>query len=108
MTNSIAEIGQAQAILVIGSNTTEAHPIIGLQVKRAVKKNGAKLIVADPRPIPLTRIADIWLQLKPGTNVALLNGMMKVIINEGLCDLRFIEERTEGYEEFKAVIDLHL
>ena len=102
MTNSIAEIGQAQAILVIGSNTTEAHPIIGLQVKRAVRKNGAKLIVADPRPIPLTRIADIWLQLRPGTNVALLNGMMKVIIDEGLADLRFIEERTEGYEELKA------
>jgi len=105
MTNSIAEISQAQAILVIGSNTTEAHPIVGLQVKRAVRKNGSKLIVADPRPIPLTRIADIWLQLRPGTNVALLNGMMKVIIDEGLADNRFVEERTEGYEEFKAVIE---
>jgi len=91
--------------LVIGSNTTEAHPIIGLQVKKAVKKHGAKLIVADPRPIALTRLADIWLPLKPGTNVALLNGMMKVIIEEGLEDQRFIAERTEGYEEFKKLID---
>jgi len=63
------------------------------------------LIVADPRPIALTRLADIWLPLKPGTNVALLNGMMKVIIEEGLEDQRFIAERTEGYEEFKKVID---
>ncbi len=105
MTNSIAEIAGAETILVIGSNTTEAHPIVGLQVKKAVKKHGAKLIVADPRPIDLTRLADIWLPLKPGTNVALLNGMMKVIIEEGLEDQRFIAERTEGYEEFKKVID---
>ena len=105
MTNSIAEIAGAETILVIGSNTTEAHPIVGLQVKKAVKKHGAKLIVADPRPIALTRLADIWLPLKPGTNVALLNGMMKVIIEEGLEDQRFIAERTEGYEEFKKVID---
>lgn len=104
MTNSIAEIGQAKVILVIGSNTTEAHPIVGLQVKKAVRKNGGKLIVADPRPIPLTRIADIWLQLRPGTNVALLNGMMKVIIDEGLADQQFIAERTEGYEEFQKTI----
>lgn len=105
MTNSIAEISQAKAILVIGSNTTEAHPIIALQVKKAVRKNGSKLIVADPRPIALTKIADIWLQLRPGTNIALLNGMMKVIIDEGLADQRFIAERTEGYEEFKKVVD---
>ena len=105
MTNSIDEIGEAETILVIGSNTTEAHPIIGLQVKKAVKKNKAKLIVADPRPIPLTRIADIWLPLRPGTNVALLNGIMKVILEEGLEDHRFISERTEGYEEFRKGIE---
>lgn len=109
MTNSIAEIGQAKVIMVIGSNTTEAHPIVGLQVKKAVKRNGATLIVIDPRPVPLTKLAHLWLPVRPGTNVALLNGLMKVIIEEGLLDQRFIAERTEGYEEFRqTVIACHL
>jgi formate dehydrogenase alpha subunit len=98
MTNSIAEIEDSQVIFIIGSNTTENHPVIGTFVKRARKK-GAKLIVADPRVIELAEMAEVYMQMKPGTNVALLNGMMNVIINENLQDEEFIKERCENYEE---------
>ncbi|MCA9684438.1 MAG: molybdopterin-dependent oxidoreductase, partial [Myxococcales bacterium] len=83
MTNSIPEIREAELLFVIGSNTTEAHPIIAMEMKRAVRR-GAKLIVADPRAIWLSEIADTYLQLAPGTDVALLNAMTHVIITEGL------------------------
>ncbi|MBN2395203.1 MAG: formate dehydrogenase subunit alpha [Candidatus Atribacteria bacterium] len=104
MTNSIKEIANASAIYLTGSNTTENHPIIALEIKRAVTKNGAKLIVADPREIELTKYATLWLRQKPGTDVALFNGLMNVIITEGLEDKEFINERTEGYEELKKVV----
>ena len=100
MTNSIRDIGDASCILAIGTNTTATHPVIGLEVNRAVS-NGGKLIVANPREIGLVRIASIWLQHKPGTDVALLMGMMKVIADEGLADADFIKERCENYEAFK-------
>ncbi|SHO46630.1 formate dehydrogenase major subunit [Desulfopila aestuarii DSM 18488] len=99
MTNSVAEIETAKALLVIGSNTTENHPIIALRMKEAVRK-GAKLIVADPRKIPLTKFATLWLRHKPGTDSVLLNAMMNVILAEGLEDKNFINERTEGFAEF--------
>lgn len=99
MTNSVAEIQDAKALFVIGSNTTENHPIIALRMKEAVRR-GAKLIVADPRQIPLTRFATIWLRHKPGTDSVLLNAMMNVILAEGLEDKTFINERTEGFAEF--------
>ena len=101
MTNSIEEIGDAACIFAIGTNTTADHPVIALQIKQAVKKGG-KLIVADPRHIDLCDFADIWLQQKPGTDVALLMGMMKVIVDEGLLDQDFIDQRCEGFDEFKA------
>jgi formate dehydrogenase major subunit/formate dehydrogenase alpha subunit len=101
MTNSISEIRDADLLFVIGSNTTEAHPIIAMEMKRAVR-NGAKLIVADPRAIWLSEIADIHMQLRPGTDVWLLNAMAHVIINEGLVDQAFIDTYTEGFE---AVIE---
>ena len=101
MTNSIEEIADAKVILAIGTNTTVAHPIIGMQVRQAVKRGG-KLIVANPREIELCRIADIWLQQRPGTDIALIGGMMKVILDEGLVDKAFIEERTEDFESFAA------
>jgi formate dehydrogenase alpha subunit len=97
MTNSIPEIREADLLFVIGSNTTEAHPIIAMEMKRAVKR-GATLIVADPRAIWLTKIADIHMQLKPGTDVWLLNAMAHVIISEGLADRDFIEAHTEGFD----------
>jgi formate dehydrogenase alpha subunit len=103
MTNSIDEIDKADTIFVIGSNTTENHPVIGSRIKRAVK-NGAKLIVADPRDIELSKHAVVSMQLKPGTNVALLNGMMHVIIAEGLQDDEYISERTEGFDELKELV----
>ena len=100
MTNSMNEIASAQCIFSIGSNTTSSHPIIGLEVKKA-KMRGARLIVANPRRIDLCQFADVWLQQRPGTDVPLLMGMMRVIVEEGLLDSSFIEERCEGFDEFK-------
>lgn len=103
MTNSIQEILDTDAMFVIGSNTTENHPVIGAVMKQALKR-GAKLIVADPRRIELAEYADVFLQLKPGTNIALLNGMMNVIIEKGLYDKKYIEERTENFEELTNLV----
>ena len=104
MTNSINEIADSSCIFAIGTNTTEAHPIIGLRVKRAVR-NGATLIVANPKRIDLCRFADIFMQHRAGTDVPLLMGMMRVIVDEGLQDDAFISERTEDYDAFKASLD---
>ena len=104
MTNSIGEIPNAEVLFVIGANPTEAHPIIGLKIKQAVR-NGATLIVADPREIWLTRIAKMHLRLRPGTDLALVNGMANVILSEGLANEEFIKTRTEGIEEFRRVVD---
>jgi formate dehydrogenase alpha subunit len=100
MTNSINEIGDAACVFAFGTNTTSAHPVIGLEVKRAVRQGG-KLIVANPREIGLCRFADLWLRHRPGTDVALLMGMMRVIVDEGLADLSFIEERSENFDAFR-------
>jgi predicted molibdopterin-dependent oxidoreductase YjgC len=100
MTNSIPEIRDADLLFVIGSNTTEAHPIIAMEMKRAVKR-GAKLIVADPRKIWLSEIADHYMQLQPGTDVALLNAMIHVIISENLYDAAFIAKHTEDFESVR-------
>jgi len=100
MTNSINEIGDAACILAIGTNTTEDHPVIALEMKRAVN-NGGKLIVANPREIDLCRFASLWLQHSPGTDVALLMGMMRVIVDEGLLDSAFIKDRCENFDAFK-------
>jgi len=99
MTNSIDEIDVMDVMFVIGSNTTETHPVIGAKIKQR-KQQGAALIVAEPRKIELAKYADIFLQIKPGTNVAVLNGMMRAILDAGLEDKTFINERTEGYEAF--------
>ena len=99
MTNSISEIGDAQCILAIGTNTTSSHPVIGFEVKKVVRR-GARLIVASPREIDLCRLADLWLRLKPGTDVALLMGMMRVIVDDELLDSAFIKERCENFDAF--------
>lgn len=104
MTNSINEISSAACILAIGTNTTAAHPVIGLKVKSAVR-NGAKLIVANPREIELCRYADIFLNHQPGSDVVLLMGMMHVIVDEGLFDANFIEKRCENFEAFKKSLE---
>lgn len=104
MTNSIDEIECADAILAIGTNTTENHPVIGSCVKRAVRRRGTKLIVIDPRKIGLVDYSTIWLRPRPGTNVAVLNGLMNVIIEEGLYDKKYVAERTEGFETMKETL----
>ncbi len=98
MTNSISEIASADVIFVIGSNTTENHPVLALEIKKAVQQHGAKLIVADPRRIELVDYATVWLSQQPGTDVALVNGMINAIIASGLADKAFVAERTEGFE----------
>lgn len=103
MTNSINEILETDCIVVIGSNTTEAHPVTGYRIKQA-KKKGAKIIVIDPRRIELVNYCDIWLDLRPGSNTALLSGLSRIIYNDGLYDKKFIEERTEGFSAWTQII----
>jgi formate dehydrogenase alpha subunit len=103
MTNSIPEFEESDCFLITGSNTTETHPLIAMRVMRA-QKRGAKVIVVDPRDVQIAHIADIHLQQRSGTDVAWLNGMLHVIIAEGLYDQEFVAERTEGFEELKAVV----
>ncbi len=104
MTNSIPEIENNDLLFVIGSNTTETHPIIGLRMKKAYRR-GAQIIVADPRKIDLVRFSAIWLQHRPGTDVALLNAIMHVLLKEKLIDKQFIADRTEGFDAFKKSIE---
>ena len=101
MTNSIEELTDAGCIFIIGSNTSEQHPVIALKIKEA-KRRGAKIIVANPRWIDLCKIADVWLRQTPGTDVPLVLEMCRVILEEKLMDEDFISERTEGFPEFKA------
>ncbi len=104
MTNSIDELEYTDLILATGTNTTENHPVIGVKVKRATKR-GTKLIVIDPREIDLVKYADIWLRQKPGTDVAVFNGLMNVIINEGLYAKDYVKDRTEGFDALKKVVE---
>ncbi len=104
MTNSIGELKDCDCILVTGSNTTATHPIISLEIKKAVRNNNCKLIVVEPRNIDLCAISTLALHQRPGTDVAWLNGMMNVIIAEGLQNQEFIDERCEGYEELKKTV----
>ena len=103
MTNSVAEIRDSELLFVIGSNTTEAHPILGMEMKRALR-NGAKLIVADPRRIPLAELADIHLQLRPGSDVALLNGLAHVIVTEDLVDWDYVNAHTEDFDKMREAV----
>jgi formate dehydrogenase alpha subunit len=100
MTNSIADIQQAGSIFAIGTNTSANHPVIATRVRRAVM-DGAKLIVANPYEIPMAKYAHLFLQHRPGTDLALLMGMARVIVDEKLEDTAFIRERCENYEAFK-------
>jgi formate dehydrogenase major subunit/formate dehydrogenase alpha subunit len=105
MTNTMQDVVQhAQAILVIGSNTTEQHPVFGSMIRQAVIQRGVKLVVADPRRIELTEFACLHLRQRPGTDVALLNGLMYIILEKGWEDRDFIQQRTEGFEEFKSTV----
>jgi formate dehydrogenase major subunit/formate dehydrogenase alpha subunit len=103
MTNSIGEIRDADFLFVIGSNTSEAHPIIAMEMKQAVRR-GATMVVADPRSIWMTSIAEKHLQLRPGTDVWLLNSMANVIVTEGLVDQEFIDSNTEDWESVRDTV----
>ncbi len=105
MSNTAAEVIKNDVFIVTGSNTTENHPIIALQMKAAVQKYGAKMIVIDPRRLELVDFAELWLPLKPGSNVPLFSAMAHVIVSEGLVNQAFIETRTEGYDDFVQSVE---
>ena len=105
MSNSMKDVcEESKALFIIGSNTTEQHPVFGTMVRRAVRKRGLKVIVADPRKIDMVEFSVLHLQHKPGTDIALLNGLMNLIIEKGWHDQEFIENRTEGFDTFLETI----
>ena len=102
--NSYIDYEEAGCLVIIGSDANSNHPVAASRMRRAVVERGAKLIVINPRRIDMCDYADIWLRPRPGTDVALLNGMANVILNEGLSDDRFIENRTEGYDDWSDIV----
>ena len=105
MTNPIKDIEESDVILITGSNTTENHPVLSSYVKRAVSFKGAKLIVADPRKIPITSLATVWLRQHLGTDVIWINGMMHIIIKEKLYDEEYVNSRTVGLDDIKKTVE---
>jgi len=105
MTNPIGDILKTEVILAIGTDTTGNHPIIANYIMEAVHQKGIKLLVIDPRHIELVDHADLWLRHNPGTDVALINGLMHIIIKENLQDQAYIDERVEGFEELKNCVE---
>nr|MDJ0774630.1 formate dehydrogenase subunit alpha [Mastigocoleus sp. MO_167.B18] len=101
---SYVDIEKAKCIVIAGANPTEAHPVVGARIKQTVL-NGAHLVVIDPRRIELAEYADLHLQLLPGTNVPLFNALAKVLIAEDLIDRDYLNERVEGYEEFRTFVN---
>ena len=105
MSNSMDDVSkQAKSFFIIGSNTTEQHPVFGAMLRQAVRQRGAKLVVADPRKIDVTEFATLHLRQRPGTDIALINGLMYIILEKGWEDKSFIDERTENFDEFKATV----
>src|SRR5512143_1156291 len=105
MTNPFDDIvTNAQSLFIIGSNTTEQHPVFGAMIRQAVLKRKAKLVVADPRKIDIAEFATLHLRHRPGTDIALINGLMYIILEKGWEDKTFIAERTERYEEFLQTV----
>jgi formate dehydrogenase alpha subunit len=105
MTNPIKDIEKANVILITGSNTTQNHPVLSSYVKRAVSFKGTKLLVIDPRRVPIARFADLWLRPNPGTDVAWINGMMHVILKEELYDEEYVKSRTVGLDDLKQTLE---
>lgn len=103
MTNTIPEFEDADCVLVTGSNTLEAHPLIGMRILKA-KDKGAKIVVVDPRDTPLSRVATVSLRQQSGTDVAWINGMINVIISEGLHDKEFVDTRTTGFKDLRDIV----
>lgn len=107
MSNSIAEMKDLEVLLVTGSNTSETHPVISTFLREAVVKNGAKLIVADPRRIEMSQFAEVYLQLRPGTDVILFQALAHVIVEENLVDQAFLDSRVEGMEEYLPSLETY-
>ncbi|MBI4720004.1 MAG: molybdopterin-dependent oxidoreductase [Chitinivibrionia bacterium] len=105
MTNSIREVPLSDGYLLIGSNTTENHPVLGSMIKGQDQNNEKKLVVVDPREIELSKFADYYFQIRPGTNIAILNGFMHVLIKEGLYDKDFVAARCEGFDEMAKTLE---
>jgi formate dehydrogenase alpha subunit len=105
MSNTAAEVIHSDVFIVTGSNTAETHPIIALQMKAAVEKHGAKLIVVDPRRVEMVDWATLWLPERPGTDVPVFSAMAHVIIKERLYNEHFVRERTLGFEEFSKSVE---
>lgn len=104
MTNSIREIEGMEVLFIVGSNTKESHPVIANRMIKAYRR-GAKIIIADPRKVPMVKFAEVFLNLRPGTDIALLNGIANVIVNEGLHNKEFIAQNTSGFEAWKKSVD---
>ena len=102
--NSYIDYEEAGCLVIIGSDANSNHPVAASRMRRAVVDRGAKLIIINPRRIEMCDFADLWLRPRPGTDVALLNAMGKVILDEGLCDQDFVTNRTEGFEEWREVV----
>jgi formate dehydrogenase alpha subunit len=105
MTNNIEDFSNARCVLAIGTNTAEAHPVLAMKIRQTVRKNGAKLIVVNPMAVDFVRDADLWVRPRYSTDVALLMGMCRVIVEEGLHDVRFIADRCENFEAFLAELE---
>jgi len=104
MTNSIREIEGMEVIFIIGSNTKETHPVIANRMIKAYRK-GARIIIADPRNIPMVKFAEVHLRMRPGTDIALLNGMAHVIVKEGLHNKEFVQTTTDGFGEWEKTLE---
>jgi formate dehydrogenase major subunit/formate dehydrogenase alpha subunit len=105
MSNSMKDVAEeSRAILLIGSNTTEQHPVFGTRIRQAVLRRGAKLVLADPRKIDISEFATLHIRQKPGTDVALINGIMHIVLQNGWHDQKFIEERCENFDEFHQTV----
>jgi len=105
MSNSMDDVAKyAASMLIIGSNTTEQHPVFGTMIRQAVLQRGMKLVVADPRRIDITDFATLHIRQRPGTDVALVNGLMHIILEKGWQAQEYIDNRTEGFEELKTVL----
>lgn len=105
MSNTAAEVKDCDVFILTGSNPTENHPIIALQMKAAVQKQGAKLIVVDPRRIEMVNYATLYLPIRPGSDVPVFSAMAHVILKENLYNRQFIEQRTENFEAFAAAME---
>ena len=106
MSNSMSDVAEeSRALLIIGSNTTEQHPVFGTRIRQAVLRRSAKLIVADPRKIDISEFAALHMRQRPGTDIALINGIMQIVLQNGWQDQKFIDERCDNFDDFRRTVE---